>query len=326
MSLPLSLSPPYPPPLPPLASLLPGMTHDGSHRVDVDPSRLEEALSIPDSTSFVSLRMAAPGGGGGGCVSSDDKRSTQPGEEVSAPAGLPAGALLRHCDGSVRFGGGCRGGSGAKLDATFKMMAPLAGCAGAGEGPAEASAAGCASAYLTARRRLLVQRPGEAAASSGLQQQEGEEVPWLVSFEAAAFPGQYLTVDQFNGTLALFPGHKARGSSSSSSSSSVSGKSVARAQTFRLHLAGAAAAAVGGCSPAAFTLEPLSRPGSRLQLASGGSQLHAEGGSNAESAALFELVPPAAGAYPRGSRVLHGGTRDFLLVPIGQVGVCGCDC
>ena len=33
----------------------------------------------------------------------------------------------------------------------------------------------------------------------------------------------------------------------------------------------------------------------------------------------FLLAPPAARAYPPGTRLLRGGNRDYLLVPIGQV-------
>lgn len=34
----------------------------------------------------------------------------------------------------------------------------------------------------------------------------------------------------------------------------------------------------------------------------------------------LQLAPPAAAAYPPGARVVHGRNRDYLLLPIGQVG------
>lgn len=274
---------------------LSGLT-DGDRELQVDLSALEQALSLPDPTGLVSLQ-AVPAGSSG-----------------SPPP--PAPLLLR-----LSAGGGVQlGGHGAPLEATFRLVAPLAGCPGTGGG----SSSAC-SPHLT--RRLLME-PGPAAQSGGGLHLDG---PRVASFEAVARPGQYLTADPASGSLLLQQAAAAAGG--------------AAAQTFLLR--------PGGGLGRSIALEPLSHPGAAVQLSGDGRQLrivqvcagHAVGltgascarygisllaltifrlaspmqPSPAEPATAFLLAPPAAAAYPPGARLLHGSNRDYLLLPYGQV-------
>lgn len=263
-----------------------GLT-DGKRDVDFDPSRIEQALSLPDTQGLVSLAAA--------------------GEDGAPPA------LVRLHSGGVQLSGG-----GAALDATFRLVAPLAGCL-----DDDATGGGCSPSHT---RQLLMQRaPPGTSAAAGLHLGG----PRLASFESASHPGHYLTADPTSSQLLLQQRRAA-----------AAGQAT-QAFLLRPH------AAAGG---RAFTLEPLSQPGSTVQLAGGWRQLgvkvrlrlgvshvwfthfkhiHAHAlpslpciqPAASSAGAAFLLAPPAAPAYPPGSRLLHGRNRDYLLVPYGQVRV-----
>lgn len=272
-----------------------GLTHD-INELEADPAHIQDAISLPNANALVSLALPADG---------------------SSPEGQGGPPLLRHCaGGELALAPSCPGRGGASpLDATFRLAAPLSGCQ-AGD-----SAAGGGACSPAATRRLLMQ-PAQGGGSGGEQSLHPDvnssgaaggrplAGPQLVSFEAASFPGHFLTADAATGRLVL---RQARGQ-------------PAAAQTFRLHPLPA------GDTPDShpfFELEPLSRPGSRFRLAAdspaGSPSLVVTPGSRAGAAphangaaVALRLVPPAAPAYPRGARVLHGGNRDYLLVPLGQ--------
>ena len=46
---------------------------------------------------------------------------------------------------------------------------------------------------------------------------------------------------------------------------------------------------------------------------------HTQEPSGGGELVALQLVPPAAAQYPRGARVVSGSTKQYLLVPIGQV-------
>lgn len=280
--------------------LMAGLTHD-TNELDADPTRIEDAISLPNATALLSLALpaATPPGAAG--------PDGQGGSEGEPP-------LLRHCaQGQLVLGRGCPGGGGASpLDATFRMAPPLAGCQAGDSSP---SGDGCSPA---AARQLLMQpaQGGGGGEDGALHEassaEDGTVGPssaglLLASFEAASAPGHFLTADAATGRLVL---RQAR-------------SQPAAAQTFRLHTVpeGDDSGTPGG-RPQTFELEPLSQPGTRIQLA-GSSPAGSLGlvvAPHADSAgATFHLAPPAAPAYPRGARVLHGHNRDYLLVPLGQI-------
>lgn len=282
-----------------------GLTHD-TNELDADPTRIEDAISLPNATALLSLALpaATPPGAAG--------PDGQGGSEGEPP-------LLRHCaQGQLVLGRGCPGGGGASpLDATFRMAPPLAGCQAGDSSP---SGDGCSPA---AARQLLMQpaQGGGGGEDGALHEassaEDGTVGPssaglLLASFEAASAPGHFLTADAATGRLVL---RQAR-------------SQPAAAQTFRLHTVpeGDDSGTPGG-RPQTFELEPLSQPGTRIQLA-GSSPAGSLGlvvAPHADSAgATFHLAPPAAPAYPRGARVLHGHNRDYLLVPLGQASSTTC--
>lgn len=212
-----------------------------------------------------------------------------------APPAAPP-PLVRHCDGRLQLGGSCRGGAGSPLDATFRLTAPLAGCGGG----AECSPERCSPARA---RQLLMSAPGGDAHLGGEGEGEGKgRLPQLLSFESASQPGFYLTADPASGSLVLQ--QALRGG-------------AAAAQTFLLH-------PQPGSGHLAFVLEPLGQPGTRVGVDGDTSLLSLQPAvrtpATAPAPAAFVLATPAAPAYPAGARVLHGRNRDYLLVPIGQVG------
>ncbi|EFN58808.1 hypothetical protein CHLNCDRAFT_56904 [Chlorella variabilis] len=245
-----------------------GLTHDTRDLV-ADPASIEKVVSVPDTAGFVSLGVAGA------------SNSTEP-QLPAAP--FP---LLRHCNGSLSVGGSCGGWPGSALDATFKLVAPLAGCQ-------DGAPAGCASPHA---RQLLTQ-PAVAFSDGGLNQE-----PQLVSFAAASQPCHYLTIDPSSGKLLLRQQLPAGAASQAS----------AAAQTFLLR----PQAGMEEGDHMAFTLEPLSQPGTSVRLVEHGQELGVQGA--ATDAAIIHLVPPAASSYPPGARLLHGRNRDYLLVPIGQI-------
>ncbi|PSC73151.1 hypothetical protein C2E20_3677 [Micractinium conductrix] len=284
--------------------LMAGLTHD-MREVTVNASLVYKYVHLPpDPATFVSLAVL-PGTGGGG----------EGGEGAGAGEGGRSSPppLLRHCAGDVRVGGGCRGSS-APLDATWRLVAPLAGCppppaeegaAGAGAG----AAVGCSPART--RQLLMFQQGGGSGGGGGgggggLHTERAHEPaaaaaasgagPQLASFEAASAPGHFLTFDAPSASLVL--------------RQAGAGGAFAAAQTFRLHPRHPSdGAASGGAShnQPSFSLEPLSLPGGGVELAGAGPGV------------AFRLAPPAAAAYPPGTRLLRGGTKDYLLVPLGQI-------
>lgn len=203
---------------------LTGLTHDTRDLV-ADPASIEKVVSVPDTAGFVSLGVAGA------------SNSTEP-QLPAAP--FP---LLRHCNGSLSVGGSCGGWPGSALDATFKLVAPLAGCQ-------DGAPAGCASPHA---RQLLTQ-PAVAFSDGGLNQE-----PQLVSFAAASQPCHYLTIDPSSGKLLLRQQLPAGAASQAS----------AAAQTFLLR----PQAGMEEGDHMAFTLEPLSQPGTSVRLVEHGQEL-----------------------------------------------------
>ncbi|KAL4434022.1 hypothetical protein ABPG75_000463 [Micractinium tetrahymenae] len=295
--------------------LMAGLTHD-TNELDADPSRIEDAISLPNATALLSLALPAAAAPAHPATASSEGSSQ----------GQPP-LLLRHCaGGELALGPSCPGGGGVSpLDATFRLAAPLAGCEAGGSA---VDVEGCSAGP---DRQLLMQpaqgsgskgdgvlRPASGAAG-GYDGPPPSAGPQLVSFEATSAPGHFLTADSGTGRLVL---RQAR-------------TQPAAAQTFRLHpvpAAGADGSAPGGTSNGqpAYELEPLSQPGTRIQLTANSPEgsdgpavaFAAETGAGSRpgsAAAAFQLAPPAAPAYPRGARVLNGHNRDYLLVPLGQI-------
>lgn len=271
-----------------------GLTHD-TNELDADPYSIQDAVSLPNATALVSLALPAAGPAGS---ATPDSRGEPP--------------LLRHCaGGELTIGARCPGGGGASpLDATFHLAAPLAGESVERDDAPD----GDDGNLLAAARQLLVQ-PVQGAASrevgvlrpagsaGGAPEWRSQAGLRLASFEAASAPGHFLTADAATGRLVL---RQAR-------------SEPPAAQTFRLHplpRGGDGDAPDAADDEPSFELEPLSRPGSRVQLAAGSPE------ASAGTAVRLRLAPPAAPAYPRGARVLHGRNRDYLLVPLGQASLC----
>lgn len=271
--------------------LMAGLTHD-TNELDADPDSIQDAVSLPNATALVSLALPAAGPAGS---ATPDSRGEPP--------------LLRHCaGGELTIGARCPGGGGASpLDATFHLAAPLAGEAVERDDTPDDDD----GSLLAAARQLLVQ-PVQGAASredgvlrptssaGGAPEWRSQAGLRLASFEAASAPGHFLTADAATGRLVL---RQAR-------------SEPPAAQTFRLHplpRGGDGDAPDAADAEPSFELEPLSRPGSRVQLAAGSPE------ASAGTAVRLRLAPPAAPAYPRGARVLHGRNRNYLLVPLGQI-------
>jgi hypothetical protein len=147
-----------------------GLTHD-TRDLAADPDDIEAAISVPSSQkAFMSLAVSTP-------------NNSQSSALHPAEAHLP---LLRHCKGQVLASNGCGRSLGSALDATFKLVAPLAACE-------DSSVPGCGAA---AARKLLAQLPvGDGSMVS--------KQPGLVSIEAVSQPGRYLTADMQSGELLL---------------------------------------------------------------------------------------------------------------------------
>lgn len=239
---------------PTLAPRLPcaaaGLTN-GTNDLALDPKDLEDALSLPDSDGLVSLAAAGTAGAAG------IAGTTSP---HSAPPLPPP--LLRLCGSSVQLGAGCRGGSGggsAPLEATFRLVAPLAGCqagslgteAEQGGKTAEGSSATSFARCSPAHTRQLLMQPQPASSLGGTGADAWSTLGrQLVSFESAAWPGHFLTADAASGSLQLQQARAAPGGAAS--------------QTFLLRPSHSVTTAGTAGSQPAFSLEPLSQPGSSL--------------------------------------------------------------
>lgn len=246
--------------------------------MSLDPKQIEDALSLPDKDGLVSLAAAGTAGTADEAGTGSTADAGIAGTQHAPPLPQP---LLRLCGGNLQLGSGCSGGSAgaAPLEATFRLVAPLAGCEAGEAGPAGSlsrqteeseSAAGTADCSPARTRQLLMQpQPaaslGGAAADGDAWSAEGHR---LASFESAAWPGHILTADSHSGTLLL-----------QQSSLALAGP---RSQTFLLRPAQHSATTAGAAGgQLAFTLEPLSQPGSTvvadglglLRLQVGGSRL-----------------------------------------------------